>query len=335
MTKQSALTMIKFFRNSYLIQYVVIALLIIALWIPSFITGNVDVTWRSPVTPIYNMLADLLDFWPPMMLIFAMLLMTFEALFFNSILASNQIINKVNTLGAVVFLLMMNLLPVQTTFYPFLLSSLFLMMFIHTIFSIYQTPRPELYLLNAGFFVSFATMCWFPSLLLAVWGIVALSIIHKGSLRLHLIPFIGLLFPYFIYFSIHFLEGDLLSVLQSYADFFSNISLSVSGFSWLKIGILGFLILALILPWFLPHYYNFEKTVSVRTKITMSVILLFFGILMLFLGEEPMHAAVFFIALSILFSYEMAYLSHLRWSNVTFILLILLVMAAHYVPLFL
>ena len=93
--------------------------------------------------------------------------------------------------------------------------------------------------------------------------------------------------------------------------------------------------MALILPWFLPHYYNFEKTVSVRTKITMSVILLFFGILMLFLCEEPMHAAVFFLALSILFSYEMAYLSHLRWSNVTFILLILLVLAAHYVPLFL
>ena len=87
--------MIRFFRNSYLIQYLAIALLIIALWIPSFAMGNVDVVWRSPVTPLYNLMADILDFWPPAMLVFAMLLMGFEAMFFNSILASNQIIGKV------------------------------------------------------------------------------------------------------------------------------------------------------------------------------------------------------------------------------------------------
>ena len=175
--------MIRFFRNSYLIQYVLIVLLVLALWIPSFITGNVDVTWRSAVAPLYNLIANIFDFWPPAMLLFAMLLMGFEAVFFNSLLSANQIIGMVHTLGAVVFLLLMNLLPVQTTFYPFLISSVFLLMFIHTLFAIYQSSRPELYLLNAGFYLSFATMCWFPSLVLAVWGIVSLSIIHKGSLR--------------------------------------------------------------------------------------------------------------------------------------------------------
>ena len=327
--------MIRFFRNSYIIQYVVIALLIIALWIPSFITGNVDAAWRSPVTPLYNLLAGLLDFWPPLMLIVAMLLMAFEALFFNSILASNQIINKVNTLGAVVFLLMMNLLPVQTTFYPFLLASVFLLMFIHTLFAIYQTPKPELYLLNAGFYLSLATMCYFPSLLLAVWGIIALSIVHKGSFRLHLIPFIGLLFPYFILFVIHYLKGDLLACLQSYADFFAGFRFSVEGFSWLKIGILCFLLLVLTIPWFMSYKYSFEKSVSVRTKITMAVILLFFGIFMLFIGGDPMWSGVLFLAMGVLFSYELAYLDHLRWSNVTFILFIIAVLASHYVPLFL
>ena len=327
--------MIRFFRNSYIIQYVVIALLCIALWIPSFITGNLDVTWRSPVTPLYNLLADLLDFWPPLMLLVAMLLMAFEALFFNSLLASNQIINKVNTLGAVVFLLMMNLLPVQTTFYPFLLASVFLLMFIHTLFAIYQTPKPELYLLNAGFYLSLATMCYFPSLLLAVWGVIALSVVHKGSFRLHLFPFIGLLFPYFIYFVIHYLKGDLLTCLQSYADFFVGFRLSVEAFSWLKIGILGFLLLVLPLPRLMPYKYSFEKSVAVRAKITISVILLAFGLFLLFVGDEPMHSGVVFIALAILFSYELAYLDRLRWSNVTFILLILAVLASHYVPLFL
>lgn len=326
--------MIRFFRNSYLIQYLAIVLLVVALWVPSFVAGAVDVTWRSPVTPLYNLVADLLDFWPPAMFIFAMLLMGFEAVFFNSILAANQIIGMVHTLGAVAFLLLMNLLPVQTTFSPFLLSSAFLLMFIHTLFAIYQSSRPELYLLNAGFYLAFATMCWFPSLLLAVWGVVALSIIHKGSLRLHVVPFIGLLLPYFFYFSAHFLMGDLMAVLQGYADYFDSFRLTVSGFTWARIVATGFPLLVVIMPWLMPLGYTFEKSIAVRTKITMTVVLLFFGVFMLFLEGDPMMHGVYFIALGILFSYDLAYLDHLKWANVTLVVLLLAVLASHYIPLF-
>lgn len=327
--------MIRFFRNSYLIQYLAIALLIIALWIPSFVMGNVDVVWRSPVTPLYNLMADILDFWPPAMLVFAMLLMGFEAMFFNSILASNQIIGKVYTLGAVVFLLMLNLLPVQTTFYPFLLSSVFQLMFIHTMFAIYQTPRPELYLLNAGFYISFASMCWLPSLLLAVWGIVALAIIHKGSLRLHLIPFVGLLLPYFFFFAVRFLMGDLMPVLQAYGDYFTGFRLTVEGLGLPKVVLLGFLVLVLFVPMFAPHLFTLERSVAVRTKIAMTYNLLLLGIFLLFVESEPMRSGVLFIALSILFSYYLSYLDRLKWPNITFIILVVGVLAAHYIPLFL
>lgn len=327
--------MIRFFRNSYLVQYLALALLFIMLWLPSFITGNVDVTWRSGVTPLYNLVADILDFWPPAMLLFAMLLMGFEAAFFNSMMTVNQITGMVHTIGAVTFLLMMNLLPVQTTFYPFLLASVFLLMFIHTLFAIYQTPHPELYLLNAGFFVAFASMCWFPSVLLAIWGIVGLSIIHKGSLRFHIIPFIGLLLPYFFYFGAHFVMGDLVEVWQAYADYFSSFRLSIEGFSWLKIVLLGFLLLVLFIPSLLPYHYSLERSVAVRTKIAMTYNLLLLGIIMLFFGGDPMQSGVIFIALSILFSYYMAYLDQLKWSNLTLFILLLVVMALHYVPLFL
>ena len=326
--------MIKFFRNSYLVQYITIALLLLVLWVPSFITGNVDPAWRSPVTPLYNLVANLLDFWPPAMMVFAMLLMGFEAAFFNSILTSNQLIGKVHTLGAMLFLLLMNLMPIQTTFYPFLLASVFLLMFIHTLFAIYQTPRPELYLLNAGFFLSFATMCWFPSLLLAVFGIAAMSIIRKGSLRLYVIPFIGLLLPYFFYFSVRFIMGDLLEVWQAYIDYFSGFRLSIGGFTWLKIVALGFMLLALFIPLLVPYHYSLERSVAVRTKIALTYNLMLMGLLLLFVGDDPMQSGVLFIALSILFSYYLAYLDKLKWANITFIILFVLVIASHYIPLF-
>lgn len=326
--------MIRFFRNSYLIQYVAIALLCIALWVPSFIMGNVDSALRSPVTPLYNLLADMLDFWPPAMMIFAMVLMGFEAAFFNSVLTSNQIIGKVNTLGAVMFLLLMNLFPAQTTFYPFLIASVFVLMFIHTLFTIYQTQRPETYLLNAGFYLAFATMCWFPSILLAIWGVIGLGIIHKGSLRYHLIPIVGLLLPYFFYFSAHYLMGDLLETLAVYGDYFSGFRLSVEGFSWLKIAVIGFLLLALLMPLLNAGNYAFEKSVAVRTKIAMTYNLMLMGVFMLFLEGDPTQSGVLFIALSILFSYDIAYVERLRWPNITLIVLLVFVLAMHYVPLF-
>lgn len=326
--------MIKFFRNSYLAQYVAVALLLIVLWIPSFISGNVDPAWRSPVMPLYNLIADILDFWPPAMLIFAMLLMGFEAVFFNSIMAANQITGMVHTIGAVTFLVLMNLTPAQTTFYPFLLASAFLLMFIHTFFSIYQSPRPELYLLNAGFFLSFATMCWFPSLLLVVWSVVSLTIIRKGSLRLHVIPILGLLLPYFFYFSVHYLMGDLMTVWQAYVDFFSDLRLSIQGFTWWKVVMLGFMLLALFIPSIVPQHYALEKSVAVRSKIAMTYNLMLLGILLLFVGNDPMQTGVVFIALSALFSYYMAYLDRVKWSNVTFTILMLLVLLLHYLPLF-
>ena len=48
-----------------------------------------------------------------------------------------------------------------------------------------------------------------------------------------------------------------------------------------------------------------------------------------------MQSGVIFLALAILFSYELAYLDKLRWSNVTFVVAMLAVLASHYLPLFL
>jgi hypothetical protein len=77
-----------------------------------------------------------------------------------------------------------------------------------------------------------------------------------------------------------------------------------------------------------------EKTIAVRTKIAMSYNLMLGGILMLFFEGDPMQSGVLFLALSILFSYYMAWLDRLKWANITFVILLLGVLAMHYVPLF-
>ena len=117
--------MIKFFRQSYVIQYVAIALLAIALWIPAFVSGKVTTGLNEPVTPIFNLMDALLGFSPIAQHVFAFALLLVETLIFNAIMVKNQIIGKVSTLGAFVFVLLMSLTLTQTNFYPFVLSSIY------------------------------------------------------------------------------------------------------------------------------------------------------------------------------------------------------------------
>ena len=112
--------MIKFFRQSYAIQYVVIALMAIALWIPAFLSGQAITGLESPVTPLFNLVNRLLGFSVIAQYAFAFLLIVLEALLFNAVLVNNQITGKVGTMAAFVFVLLMSLtcsttMPVPTS----------------------------------------------------------------------------------------------------------------------------------------------------------------------------------------------------------------------------
>ena len=320
--------MIKFFRQSYAIQYVVIALLAIALWIPSFLAGKVAVGWDSPVTPLYNLINRILGFSPFVQLLFAFLLMLLEALIFNTILVNNQIIGKVSTMGAFVFVLLMNLTRTQANFFPFALSVVFILLVFSALFSIYLVQKPELDLLRTGIFVALASMCYFPAIVLIVWVIIALQIAKKVSLRLGLIPLVGFFSVYFFYFVGVYLFGDFLPMIHEYRDWFMNLKFSVSGFNTCIVLLLVFLFASAFLLVF--GNSNLEKTVAVRVKMTMTMLLLLFGILLLFMGGNVLMNGLVFIVLAIVFSYAFTYLSNPGWANLVLSLFMLLVIANHY-----
>ena len=322
--------MIKFFRQSYAIQYVVIALLAIALWIPAFVSGKLTMGLGSPVTPIFNLVDNLLDFSPIAQHAFAFLLLVVEALFFNTMLVKNQIAGKVSTMGAFVFVLLMSLTRTQTNFYPFALSVLFILLVINNLFDVYQLQNPEMNLLKAGVFTALASMCYFPSILLVAWVFIALPIAKKGTLRLQLIPLFGFLFVYFVYFVAIYLFGDFLTLMHGYRDYFISIKFSVELFNLKIIFLLAFLILSTVFLLFGSSKANFEKTVAVRTKISMTIILAFFALLLLFLGGNVLMNGLIFIVLAILISYAFSYISNTGWANLFLALFLVLVFANQY-----
>lgn len=320
--------MIKFFRQSYAIQYVVIALLAIALWIPAFISGKVAMGFDSPITPLFNFIDRLLGFSPVVQHLFAFVLILLEALVFNFILVDNQIVGKVGTMGAFVFVLLMSLTCTQTNFYPFILSLFFILLIVRLMFGANASQTVEFDLLKAGGYIALASMCYFPTILLLVWVMISLSIAKKGSLRLELIPLTGFTFVYFLYFTCIYLFGDFLPLIREYRDYFLNLTLSVNGFN-LKSTILLTMIVVLSI-FLLFSSVNLEKTIAVRTKITMSIVLLVLSVIILFLGGNVLYNGLIFFALAIVFSYEFSSMGNTGWADLFMTVFLLLVIANHY-----
>ena len=320
--------MIKFFRQSYAIQYVVIALLAVALWIPAFLSGHVVEGLDEPVTPIYNLMDRLLAFSPFAKLAFAFVLLALEALFFNTVLVRNQIVGKVSTMGAFVFVLMMSFTQTQTNFYPFALSLFFILLSINVVYEVYLSQKPELDLLKAGIYVALASMCYFPSILLILWVMAALPIVKKGSLRLELIPVTGFLFVYFFYFVGVYLFGDFFATIKSYQAYFSGFQLSVEGFNLLNVILLAFFLGMAVLLLF--GNASFEKAIAVRSKMTMVVLLLLVALITLFIGDKVMFNGMIFIVLAVVFSYEFTCLNNTGWTDLIMAVVLLLVFANHY-----
>ena len=320
--------MIKFFRQSYAIQYVAIAALAVALWIPAFASGKAVMGLESPVTPLFNFVAHLLGQSSAAQHVLAFVLLIVNALFFNAILVNNQIIGKVETMGAFVFVLLTSLTRTQTNFYPFLLSLVFILLSINLLYGVYLSQSPEFDLLKTGMCVALASLCYFQSILLIIWVMVSLPVAKKSSLRLELIPLTGLFSVYFFYFVGTYLFGDFLPMVHGYRGWFLQLKLSVSGFN-LKIVILLFVLLSVAILLLFGNS-NLEKTLAVRVKISMSVILLAFSVPMLFFGDSVLLNGLIFIALSIVISYEFSSIVNTGWANLLLSLFLLLVFANHY-----
>ena len=322
--------MIKFFRQSYAIQYVMLALLAIALWLPSFRPGGAVTGMESAVTPIYNFVARLLRGSSIAQHTVALVLLLGEALLFNVILTENQIIGKVGTMGAFVFIMLMSLTRTQIAFYPFALSVPFILLVLGKLYGVYLAQKPEFDLFKAGIYIAFASMCYFPSFILVLWAMIALSIAKKGSLRLLLLPITGFLFVYFFYYSYVFLFGDFLPLIQGYSEWFAELSFTVEGFNLRIVILLSFLTLVPILLFVGGGNSNFDKTIAVRTKLTMSIILSLFSLVLLFLGGNVLFHGLIFVVLTVVIAYEFSYLGNTGWADLFLTVFLLLVFANQY-----
>lgn len=326
--------MLKFFKHNYITQLIAIMLLVAALWIPVFVSHVSEVATGSPITPLYNLVKNIFASSSLALTIFTFVVFGVSVLFFNSMLSVNQLVTRNSSIGAFVFVLCMCCVPIEDEFYPFLLAMPLIMMVLQTVYLIYQVEKPEPYLMNSGFFIAMASMFYFPAILLIAWVLIAMVIMDFRQLKHFLIPILGLVFPYFILFVIFYFNHSLVENINDYALSFRELGFEGLGMSTLELIVVALVFVFTVLSLLVIKSENADNSIATRKKVAVTLWLLAFGFLMLFIQKPVIYNGLIFMVVAVLISMALCYVEKTKIIDIAIVVLMLTIIVNQYLPLF-
>lgn len=325
--------MLQFFKHNYLIHYAVVVIVAALAWLPFFLRLPETLPETGANAPLYHFLAELLGPSPLAMSIVTFAAFVFALLFFNAMLTSNQLASRNSTLGALTFVLCMACTPLRCENFQFLLACPFIMLAMQTMYSLLQNDKPETYLFNVGLFMSIASLFYYTSMILILWVLLALIMIGYKSLRLFLIPFCGMLLPYFVLFVIAYFNHGIFVFLDTYSHGFCGLEiygLNLDSQEIITISVLVFLFLLSVLK----VMSSSNGSISVRKKNNMTTLLLLFSIVMTAMQRPAVCNGLFFMTLAIFFAMALSAVKKSKIVDVVVVMSMLAVIAVQYLPLF-
>lgn len=326
--------MLRFFRHSYPKQQITIVLLALILWLPAFLVKTPFVP-ANQTMPLYSLLVDILNFSPFILNVLSFAVYLFSVFLFNSVLSANRLVSKYSTIGGFYFVLVMCCLPGLHRCYPFLMACPFILITMQTIFLIYQTETPEIYMMNIGYFIALASMFYFPSIFLILWVIIAFIIMGYNNIRYFLIPVTSFLISYIIMFVITYFTGTIFTHFETYLDFFRNFSFAVDSLrysNYLVLIVTGIFFIFSIVR--LITDKTVEKSIIIRKRISIIVILVFFAISMLFVQEPIICNSLIFMIFAFFYSVAVSDIKKSKIADIIITVLLIAIIVNQYLPLF-
>lgn len=325
--------MLNFFKHSYISQQVAVVLMALVLWMPAFITKSAFIPGEN-TTPLYNIIISIFDFSPILLNIIAFVVSLFGVFFFNSVLSANRLVQKNNTIGAFVFVLMMCCVPQLHSCYPFLFACPFILMAMHTLFLIYQTENPENYMMNIGYFIAIASLFYYPSIFLMLWVILSFMILGFREIRYLMIPITGFLLINALFVGIVFLFGDINVLIDSYSHYFRNIAFHYDLKENDKILLIIFSVLFLIAFTRTLSNKASDKGSNIRKRVGVATVLTICAIVMFFMHTPLMNNSLIFMMFAFFLSMMLSDIKKTRLANIITIIMTLIIIVNQYLPLF-
>jgi len=323
--------LLRFYKSSYLPQFVTLILLGTALWAKSILSP--ETAWyASAANPVFNLMNFYILKIPVTGTLISFIVLMSQAFYLSYILAKNELIPKNSLIPALIMILAGSMHRDLMVFHPGTLPGLFVLIALGRLLRCYGRTDIARDILSASFYLSLASLFYFQSALLILLIWITLLIFSASSIRDWVIPLIGIVIPYIYLYSYYYVFDNPIPGAAIYLEFFLTswkIDLNLSLFDYFIWGLMVLLFLGSLL-----YYFNHiqEKTIIIRKKMAVIWWMVILGFVLLFRSPEGSldSFSLLIPALAIMISSFLSWIKKPRIYEIMIWILILLIIIDQY-----
>ncbi len=259
-----------------------------------------------------------------------------QALLINKIVNENKIIPRRTYMPGALFIIFSSFFKESLLLTPASVAFTFLILCIAKTFSLIRKEKSNTDIFDAGFLTAIASFFYFPSILFVLFIFIAVAVIRPYSIREGVILFLGALSPFIVLFTAYYWNDETSTLLRSIAGVASNSWVGVKTINktdWVLLGSISLITLTLFTM--LPNSL-YSSLIQVRKFSTVLVLFVLFTVLSFSILKTVnlSHFALLGLPLGIISSMVLTQIKRKLIVEVVHLILILLVLAGQYLPLF-
>ena len=317
---------IRFFKSSYLIQYLVLVIIGVVLWIPAFLHPPQLLKVGHEVAPLFKLIEGLEPGVPWIPVLIAFLLVLAEGIIMNIIFIYHDLVPKNTLLSSFLFLLFMSSSAPNLTFYPAILSVLPLVFFLQLVFQIYDQSENLSKVLSVGLLASVCSMIYTPLILLLLFLWLVFMVYRTFNLREWIIAFMGFILPYIYLIVFYFWNDKLGNVLTNYRDYTRGIFDFTFSDDILQISIWVIFSLLMLLPSIVRVISGLSSNnIAFRRKMAVTIWLAVFGAFITLTGGNAGFNTVIYLPAAAIVAYQFQVMKKSAWNEIVLLAYIILV----------
>ncbi|MFN8286959.1 MAG: DUF6427 family protein [Chitinophagales bacterium] len=325
--------MLNFFKSNnpaVVIFYLLYLILFrVCLWFVP-VDASFAFNYHEPLsTLLFGALQSLGAAFPLVSTITAATLTFIQALLINGMVNDNKITNRKNYLGGLFYIIYISFFPQNLFLSPALIATTFLVLATSKIFGLIKKDKNHGDVFDVGFLVSLSTLFYFPSVAFMLFAYVGLGTVRPFIYREWVIMLLGMIAPVFLCFTIYYFTDRPAPQLY-YAGWMNG--LKISPYQWINLGCIAIFGVASLV---MVPTAIYSSLIQVRKFVTLLAFSLLIILASFFLQSAASLNHTVFIALpfSVIATMVLLQIKNELISEVTHIILILLLLTGQFLPL--
>jgi len=276
---------LQLFRNNHFLNSLLLIPLIIVVHFPIFLTPSVDTQLGNGVLGAWTLqVLEGHELWKDILVI---LLIFFEAILLNRMIIIHRMSNEISLVPGYLWVVFTAVHPDIIGYHALLLSILFILIGMQSLFDTYKKSEVTRNLFNAGFCFGLASLIFAPLSLLFLFALIGVNIIRPLrplDVRQY---FTAYLTPYLLAACIVYVFGDLnQAITEQWGNSWGFFNFSIPDATDRLIAIMLVILFSAIVL-LNASAYSSKKIIYAQKKISVLFVYLFFAFAVIAISDKP------------------------------------------------